>query len=92
VSLYPQFFSKFSTTKTLLPFLPKGEKTAELVFLFLNNRGTGIQISTIYSFLIHAYSKLIQSSLIQSSTLEYYCFHDFDVSLLQQKLYLKKTE
>ena len=37
VSLYPQTFQVLSP-KTLLPFLQKGEKTAELVFLFLTNR------------------------------------------------------
>lgn len=38
-------------------FLQKGEKTAELVFLFWGILGTIFQISPVYSFLIFTYSR-----------------------------------
>ena len=51
VSLYIQTFQVLHP-KILLPFLQKGEKTAELVFLFPLKSGLRFQINPVYSFLI----------------------------------------
>lgn len=45
-------------------FLQKGEKTAELVFLFRGKLGAIFQNSPVYSFLIFTYSSLAQHVLI----------------------------
>jgi hypothetical protein len=59
----PTNFGKFSSSKTILPFLKKGEKTAELVFLCWVKFKLRVQTNPIYSFLIFIDSRLIQSIL-----------------------------
>lgn len=48
VSLYVQTFQVLPTT-TILPFLQKGEKTSELVFLFWENQ---VQSSRIAQYIL----------------------------------------